>query len=62
MYKEVDIMFFINDWCYIKNNKGRKEKCKVIGINFDGINFKYIIEKKNEEVLENISITQMYSR
>lgn len=55
-------MFFINDWCYIKNNKGRKEKAKVIGVNFDGTNFKFIVEKKNEEVLENVSITQMYSR
>lgn len=55
-------MYFINDWCYIKNNKGRKEKCKVVGVIYDGTNFKYIVEKKNEEVLENVSITQMYSR
>ena len=56
-------MFNINDWIYYRPEKGAKKiKCRVIGVIFDGINFKYIVEKKNEEVLENVSITKLSDR
>ena len=56
-------MFFIGDSCYYKEKGKRKVKAKVIGITYDLTNFKYILEMKNDErVIENVSITQMYSR
>ena len=57
-------MFFIGDMCYYKERKGiKKERAKVIGVEFDGSNYKYIVElKNNEKVIEGVSITKMSCR
>lgn len=56
-------MFNINDWIYYRPEKGkRKEKAKVIGVTYDLVNFKYILETKDERVIENVSITQLSDR
>jgi hypothetical protein len=56
-------MFNINDWIYYRPKKGTKKiKCRVIGVIYDLTNYRFILETNDEEVLENVSITQMYSR
>lgn len=56
-------MFFIGDSCYYKAGKGkRKVKAKIIGVIYDLTNYRFILETNDERVLENVSITQMYSR
>jgi hypothetical protein len=56
-------MFNINDWIYYRPKKGkRKEKVKVIGVTYDLTNFKYILETKDERVIENVSVTQLSDR
>jgi len=56
-------MFNINDIVYYKMNKGeKKQKVKIIGVEYDLTNFKYIIEMKDEKVIENVSITKLSYR
>lgn len=55
-------MFFIGDSCYYKEKGKRKERCKIVGVIYDLINFKYILETKDERVIENVSITKLSDR
>ena len=57
-------MFKINDWIYYRPEKGkRKERCKIIGVTYSDKNFSYILElKRNERIIENVSITQLSDR
>lgn len=56
-------MFNINDWIYYRPKKGTKKiKCRVIGVTYDLVNFKYILETKDERVIENASVTQLSDR
>ena len=56
-------MFNINDWIYYRPKKGTKKiKCRVIGVAYDLVNFKYILETKDEGVIENVSVTQLSDR
>ena len=53
-------MFFIGDSCYYKAGKGkRKVKAKVIGVTYDSTNFRYILETKDEKIIENVSIIDL---
>ena len=52
-------MFNINDWIYYRPGKGKKIKCKVIGVIYDLTNFRYILETKDERVIENVSIIDL---
>lgn len=57
-------MFFIGDSCYYKAGKGkRKERCKIVGVTYYDKNFSYILElKRNERIIENVSITKLSDR
>lgn len=57
-------MFFIGDNCYYKPGKGkRKERCKIVEVTYSDKNFKFILEmKKDERVIENVSVTQLSDR
>ncbi|MFQ9297887.1 MAG: hypothetical protein ACLR4X_05605 [Clostridia bacterium] len=56
-------MFNINDWIYYRPEKGAKKiKCRVMGVTYDLTNFKYILETKDERVIENVSVTQLSDR
>ena len=53
-------MFFIGDSCYYKRGKGkRKEKVKVIGVTYIDKNFRYILETKDEKIIEGVSIINL---
>ena len=53
-------MFFIGDSCYYKAGKGiKKEKAKVIGVTYDSTNFRYILETKDEKIIEGVSIINL---
>ena len=53
-------MFFIGDSAYYKAGKGkRKEKVKVIGVTYIDKNWRYILETKDERVIENVSIIHL---
>ena len=53
-------MFNINDWIYYRPKKGTKKiKCKVIGVIYDLTNFRYILETKDEKIIENVSIINL---
>ena len=53
-------MFFIGDSCYYRPGKGkRKVKAKVIGVTYDSTNFRYILETKDEKIIENVSIIEL---
>ena len=53
-------MFNINDWIYYRPEKGTKKiKCKVIGVIYDLTNFRYILETKDEKIIENVSIIHL---
>ena len=53
-------MFFIGDSCYYKAGKGkRKERCKVIGVTYIDKNWRYILETKDERVIEDVSIIHL---
>lgn len=56
-------MFFIGDSCYYKEKGKRKVKAKVIGVTYSDKNFSYILElKRNERIIENVSITKLSDR
>ena len=57
-------MFFIGDSCYYKEGRGiKKEKAKVIGVEYSDKSYKYILElKSNERIIENVSITKLSDR
>lgn len=54
-------MFFINDIVYYKEGKGkRKERCKIIGVEYFDRSFKYTLERKyDEKIIEGVTIYQM---
>lgn len=52
-------MFFIGDNCYYKEKGKRKEKCKVIGVTYSDKNYKYILETKDEKIIEGVSIINL---
>lgn len=53
-------MFNINDWIYYRPGKGkRKERCKIIGVTYDLVNFRYILETKYEKIIEGVSIIDL---
>ena len=53
-------MFNINDWIYYRPKKGTKKiKAKVTGVEFDGTNYRYILETKDEKIIENVSIIHL---
>lgn len=53
-------MFFIGDSCYYKAGKGkRKERCKIIGVTYTDKNFRYILETKDEKIIEGVSIIHL---
>ena len=53
-------MFFFFFCCYYKAGKGkRKERCKVIGVTYIDKNWRYILETKDERVIENVSIIHL---
>lgn len=45
-------MFFIGDSCYYKEKGKRKEKVKVIGAIYDLTNYRFILETKDEKIIE----------
>ena len=53
-------MFNINDWIYYRPGKGkRKVKARVIGVTYDSTNFRYILETKDEKIIEGVSIINL---
>ena len=53
-------MFFIGDSCYYKAGKGkRKVKARVIGVTYIDKNWRYILETKDEKIIENVSIINL---
>ena len=53
-------MFNINDWIYYRPKKGTKKiKARVIGVVYDLVNFRYILETKDEKIIENVSIIHL---
>ena len=52
-------MFFIGDSCYYKEKGKRKEKVKVIGVTYVDKNFRYILETKEEKIIEGVSIIHL---
>ena len=54
-------MFNIGDFVYYKEGKGkRKERCKIVGVEYFDRSFKYILERKKEEkIIEGVTIYQM---
>ena len=53
-------MFNINDWVYYRQKKGTKKiKAKIVGVTYDSTNFRYILETKDEKIIENVSIINL---
>lgn len=52
-------MFMINDRLFYKQKGKRKEKCRVIGCEYYDKMIKYIVELKDERVIEGVTFYEL---
>lgn len=52
-------MFMINDKLFYKQKGKKKERCRVIGCEYYNKMFKYIIELKDERVVEGVTLCEL---